>query len=191
MGNVSYDVSMSLDGFITGANVRPEAGLGDGGERLHEWGFNSADPRNREIVEGWASTGAIIVGRTTYDLSIPYWGADGPMGAARVPTFVVSHSVPKDIPDSAVYTFVDSIEAALEKAKQAAGDKEISITGANLAKQFLKLGLIDEVSIHLIPVLFGRGTPLFGDLNSQHILLEPVEVIETAEVIHLRFRVVK
>jgi dihydrofolate reductase len=164
--------------------------LGDGGERLHEWN-NSADPRNREIMESWASTGATIVGRTTYDLSIPYWGADGPMGAARVPTFVVSHSVPKDIPDSGVYTFVDSIEAALEKAKQAAGDKEISITGANVAKQFLKRGLIDEVSIHLIPVLFGSGTALLGDLNSQHIALETVEVIETAEVIHVRFRVVK
>ena len=63
MGKVIYDISMSLDGFITAANVRPEAGLGDGGERLHEWGFNSADPRNREIVAGWASTGATIVGR--------------------------------------------------------------------------------------------------------------------------------
>ena len=72
MGKVTYEVSMSLDGFITGAIVRPEAGLGDGGEQLHEWGFNSADPRNRKIVESWASTGAIIVGRTTYDLSIPY-----------------------------------------------------------------------------------------------------------------------
>ena len=106
MGKVIYDVSMSLDGFITGANVRPEAGLGgDGGERLHDWGFNSADPRNREIMAGWASTGAIIIGRTTYDLSIPYWGADGPSGAARVPTVIVSHSVPQDIPDGGVYTF--------------------------------------------------------------------------------------
>jgi dihydrofolate reductase len=191
MGKVYYDVSMSLDGFITGANPRPEAGLGDGGEQLHEWGFNSADPRNRKIVGGWASTGAIIVGRTTYDLSVPYWGADGPMGEARVPTVVVSHSVPKDVPDGGVYTFVDSIEDALEQAKKAAGDREISITGANVAKQFITLGLIDEVSIHLVPVLFGSGTPLFGDLDSKHISLEPAEVIEAADVIHLRFRVLK
>ena len=191
MGKVIFDVSMSLDGFISGANVRPEAGLGDGGERLHEWGFNSADPRNREIVEGWTNTGAVIVGRTTYDLSIPYWGADGPLGAARVPTVVVSHSVPKDIPDGGVYTFVDSVEAALEAAKKAAGDKDVSITGANVAQQFITLGLIDEVSIHLVPVLFGSGTPLFGDLNSEHISLETLEVIETPEVIHLGFRVVK
>ena len=117
MGKVFYDVSMSLDGFIAGANPRPEAGLGDGGEQLHEWGFNSTDPRNREIVESWARTGAIIVGRTTYDLSVPYWEADGPMGAARVPTLVVSHSVPQDIPDGSVYSFVNGVEAAFENAK--------------------------------------------------------------------------
>jgi dihydrofolate reductase len=191
MGKVIYEVSMSLDGFITGANVRPEAGLGDGGERLHEWAFNSADPRNREIVAGWASTGATIVGRTTYDLSIPYWGADGPVGAARVPTVVVSHSVPQDIPDGGVYSFVNGVEAALEKAKKLAGDKDVSMAGANIAQQFIKLGLIDEISIHLVPVLFGSGTPLFGNLDSEHISLETIEVIETAEVIHLRFRVVK
>ena len=127
MGNVIFDISMSLDGFITGANVRPEAGLGDGGEQLHEWGFNSADPRNREIVESWASTGAIIVGRTTYDLSIPYWGSDGPNGVARIPTVVFSHNVPQDIPDGSVYSFVNGVEAALEKAKHAAGDKDVSI----------------------------------------------------------------
>ena len=191
MGKVIYDVSISLDGFISGANVRLEAGLGDGGERLHEWGFNSVDPRNRAIVEGWRNTGATIFGRTTYDLSIQYWGADGPTGAARVPVVVVSHSVPQEIPHGGVYNFVNGVEAALEKAKELAGDKGISITGSNVAQQFLKLGLIDELSIHLVPVLFGSGTPLFGDLDSKHISLDPVEVIETAEVIHLRFRVVK
>jgi dihydrofolate reductase len=99
--------------------------------------------------------------------------------------------VPQDIPQGGVYSFVDSVEAALETAKKLAGDKDISITGSNVAQQFLKLGLIDEISIHLVPVLFGSGTPLFGDLDSKHIPLEPFEVIETAEVIHLRFRVVK
>ncbi|MGH7961102.1 MAG: dihydrofolate reductase family protein [Candidatus Binatia bacterium] len=191
MGKVIYVVSMSLDGFISGANVRPEAGLGEGGERLHEWGFNSADPRNREIVAGWASIGAIIVGRTTYDLSIPYWGADGPTGAARVPTVIVSHSVPQDIPSGGVYTFGNGVEAAFETAQKLAGDKDISTTGANVAQQLLTRGLIDEISIHLVPVLFGSGTRLFEGLDSEHISLETVEVIETAEAIHLRFRVVK
>jgi dihydrofolate reductase len=142
-------------------------------------------------VESWASTGAVIVGRTTYDLSIPYWGADGPLGAARIPTVVVSHSVPKDIPNGGVYSFVNGVEAAFEKAKKAAGDKDVSITGANVAQQFIKLGLIDKMSIHLVPVLFGSGTPLFGHLDSEHIQLDTVEVIKTPEVIHLRFRVIK
>jgi dihydrofolate reductase len=139
MGKVSYDISMSLDGFITAANVRPEAGLGDGGERLHDWAFNSKDPRNRELLAKGASLGAIIAGRNTYDLSVPYWGADGPTGPARVPTVVVSHSVPKDTPDGGVYTFVDRVEVALETAKKAAGDKDVAIMGgANIAKQFIK-----------------------------------------------------
>jgi dihydrofolate reductase len=192
MGKVSYDISMSLDGFITGANVRPEAGLGDGGERLHDWAFNSSDPRNRELLAKGASLGAIITGRNNYDLSVPYWKADGPTGPARVPTVVVSHSVPQDIPNGGVYSFVDGVEAALEKAKKLAGDKDVAIMGgANIAQQFAKLGLIDEISIHLVPVLFGDGIRLFEHLDSEHIPLETVEVIETAEAIHLRFRVVK
>lgn len=194
MGKVIFDVSMSLDGFITGANPHPEAGwggLGEGGERLHDWGFNSDDPRNREILERYAATGANIFGRTGYDHSILNWGADGPTGAARVPTVIVSHSVPEDIPDGGVYTFVDSVEAAFETAKNLAGDKDIVIMGANVARQLLKLGLIDEISIHLVPVLFGSGTRLFEGLEGEHISLEIIETIQTPEAIHLRFRVVK
>ena len=191
MGKVVYDISMSLDGFISGPNVRLEAGLGDGGERLHDWGFNSTDPRNRELVEAWVNTGAIIVGRKTYDLSIPHWGADGPIGSARVPVVVLSHSVPKDVPAGAVYTFVDSVEAAFEKAKQAAGDKDIGVQGPHTAQQFIQRGLVDEIFIHLVPVLFGSGVRLFEHPGSEHVPLETVEVIQTAEAIHLRFRVVK
>ena len=192
MGKVIYDISMSLDGFITAANVRPEAGLGEGGERLHDWAFNSADPRNRELLAKGASLGAIISGRHTYDLAVPGWKANGPTGAARVPTIVVSHSVPQDIPDRGVYRFAASIEAALEKAQKAAGDKDVAIMGgANIAAQFLKLGLVDEISIHLVPVLFGSGIRLFEHLDSAHIQLETTEVIETKEATHLRFRVIK
>jgi dihydrofolate reductase len=195
MGKVINNISMSLDGFITGANVRPEAGwagLGEGGERLHDWGFNSADPRNREIAEAVvASTGAVIVGRTTYNVSIPNWGADGPIGSTRVPTIVVSHSVPKDIPDGGVYMFVDSVEAAHEEAKKAAGNKDIVVHGANTAQQLITLGLIDEILIHLAPVLFGSGTRLIEDLSGDHVQLETTEVIETKGAIHLRFRVIK
>ncbi len=194
MGKVIFDISMSLDGFITGANARPEAGwggLGDGGERLHDWGFNSADPRNRAIMEWYATAGANIFGRTGYNHSILNWGADGPSGAARIPTVIVSHSVPRDVPDSSVYSFVNSVEAAFETAQKLAGDKDVYITGADVAQQFLKRGLIDEVSIHLVPVLFGSGTRLFEGLDSEHIPLEIIEVIQTAEAIHMRFRLVK
>jgi len=194
MGKFIFDISMSLDGFITGANPRPEAGwggLGKGGERLHDWGFNSDDPRNRKIMEKYATMGANIFGRTGYDHSILNWGADGPSGAARIPTVIVSHSIPQDVPDNGVYSFVDSVEAAFETAKKLAGGKGVYITGADVAKQFLKLGLIDEISIHLVPVLFGSGTRLFEGLDSEHVPLEPVEVIETKEAIHMRFRVMK
>ena len=194
MGKVIFDVSMSLDGFITGANPRPEAGwggLGEGGERLHDWGFNSDDPRNREVMERYVTMGANIFGRTGYDHSILNWGADGPSGAARVPTVIVSHNIPRDVPQGGVYSFVDGIEAAFETAKKLAGDRDVYITGADVAGQFLKLGLIDEVSIHLVPVLFGSGTRLFEGLGGEHISLETLEVIETKEAIHMRFRVAK
>jgi dihydrofolate reductase len=194
MGKVIFDISMSLDGFITGANPHPEAGwggLGEGGERLHDWGFNSDDPRDRDIMEWYASIGANIFGRTGYDHSILNWGADGPTGSARIPTVIVSHSLPQEIPAGGVYTFVDSVEAAFETARKLAGDKDIYITGADVAGQFLRRGLIDEISIHLVPVLFGSGKRLFGGLDGERVSLEIIEVIQTARAIHMRFRVVR
>ena len=194
MGKVIFDISMSLDGFITGANARPETGwggLGEGGERLHDWGFNSADPRNREVMEWYGTAGANIFGRTGYDHSILNWGADGPSGAARIPTVIVSHSVPSDVPEGGVYSFVNSVEEAFETTKKLAGRKDVFIMGANVAGQFLQRGLIDEISIHLVPVLFGSGTRLFEDPAIEHIWLETMEVIETKEAIHTRFRVKK
>lgn len=190
MGKVIYDMSISLDGFIAAANARPEAGLGDGGEKLHDWGFNSVDPRNRKIAEAWVTMGAIIYGRTTYDHSIKYWGANGPTGDARVPTIIVSHNVPKDIPDDGVYTFVDNTEAALAVARKAAGNKNIGLQGGNVAQQFIAHGLVDEIFIHLVPVLFGSGTRMIDNLDGKHIRLESTEVIQTKEATHLRFRVV-
>jgi dihydrofolate reductase len=194
MGKVVYDISMSLDGFIAGANARPEegwAGLGDGGERLHDWGFNSTDPRNLKVVEGWAGTGATIFGRTTYNNSILNWGADGPTGPARLPAIILSHSVPRNVPAGGVYTFVHSVEAALETAKKAAGGKDIGISGGNVAQQFIARGLVDEIFIHLVPVLFGAGARLIDDLGGKQVQLETIEVIETKEATHLRYRVVK
>ncbi len=193
MVKVIFDMSMSLDGFVTASNVRPEAPLGDGGQRLHEWAFGD-DERNRELLaEAVNSVGAVIAGRRTYDLSVPWWGADGPAGPARVPVFVVTHAGPEEVPEGGVYTFVtDGIESALGEAKVAAGDKDVAVMGgAEIGQQYIRVGLIDEISIHLVPVLFGSGTRMFEHLGSEHIQLETAGVIETPEATHLRFRVVE
>jgi dihydrofolate reductase len=193
MGKVIFVISMSLDGFITAANRSPEEPMGEGGERLHEWAMNSEDSYNREMLTQAASSlGAVIAGRRTYDDSLPWWGADGPTGPARIPLFVVSHSVPEEIPEGGVYTFVDGIEAALARAQATAGEKDVSVMGgAEIAQQYIRAGLIDEIQIHLVPVLFGSGIRLFDHLGSEHIQLETTEVIKTDAAIHLRFRVLK
>jgi len=166
--------------------------MGDDGERLHDWAFKSEDPRNREQLETGAKLGAVIAGRNTYDLSVPYWEADGPTGPARIPVIVVTHQAPEDVPEGGVYSFAEGIQAALQQAQQAAGDKDIAVMGGtNIAQQFIQAGLVDEISIHLVPVLFGSGTHLIEDLGGEHISLETIEVIQTREAIHLRFRVVK
>jgi dihydrofolate reductase len=193
MAKVIFDISMSLDGFVTASNVRPEEPLGEGGQRLHEWAFGE-DERNRELLtEAVDAVGAIIAGRGTYDLSVPWWGADGPTGPARVPVFVLTHAEPEDAPEGGVYTFVtDGIERALEQAKAAAGEKDVAVMGgAHIGQQYIAAGLVDEISIHLVPVLFGDGTRMFEHLGGEHFQLETAGVIETPETTHLRFRVVE
>jgi dihydrofolate reductase len=193
MAKVIFDISISLDGFVTASNVRPEEPLGEGGQRLHEWAFGE-DERNRELLtEAVDAVGAIIAGRGTYDLSVPWWGADGPTGPARVQVFVLTHAEPEDAPEGGVYTFVtDGIERALEEAKAAAGDQDVAVMGgAHIGQQFIAAGLVDEISIHLVPVLFGDGTRMFEHLGGEHIQLETAGVIETPEATHLRFRVVE
>ena len=192
MGKVVFDISMSLDGFMTAANQRPEEPLGEGGERLHEWAFGE-DPRDREVLAGGAGNlGAVICGWRTYVDSMPFWEADGPTGPARVPVFVVCHEVPEKVPEGGVYTFVtDGIEAALEQARAAAGDKDVTVMGgADTGRQFIGAGLVDELSIHLVPVLFGGGTRMFEHLGDGHLQLENLGAVQTAAATHLRFRVV-
>jgi dihydrofolate reductase len=190
MGIVIYDKSASLDGFIAGANVRLEAGLGEDGERLHDWAFQDEDGL-KLIEREVANLGAVICGRRTYDMSIPHWGADGPTGSARVPLFVLSHGVPDDVPDGGLYTFVDTLESALARARGAAGDRNISVMGADVGRQLMNAGVIDEISVHVVPVLFGSGTPLFGAGVDEHVTLELVGVTETRYATHLRYRVVR
>jgi dihydrofolate reductase len=189
MSKVFFDISMSLDGFMTAANQRPEEPMGDGGLKLVDWAFGG-DERDRAVLtDGIAGTGAMIAGRRTYDDSLPWWGADGPTGDARLPVFVVSHSTPEDLPEGGVYTFVDGIKPALEEARTAARDKDVTVMGgAETGRQYIEAGLIDELSIHLIPVLFGSGTRMFEQLGDEHLQFEPVNTIQTKAAIHLRLR---
>ena len=191
MSTVVFDISMSLDGFVTASGRRPEEPMGDGGLKLVEWAFGE-DERNREFFERSISElGAVIAGRETYDTSLPWWGADGPTGSARRPVFVVTHEAPAESPEGGVYTFVtDGIESALERAKAAADGKIVTVMGgSSIGQQYIRAGLVDELSIHLVPVLFGGGTRMFEHLGSEHIQLETVEVIETPAATHMRFRI--
>jgi dihydrofolate reductase len=190
MGKVVYDISMSLDGFITAAGQTPLEPMGAGGERLHDWAFGD-DERDREVLStGLAGTGAVITGRRNYTDALPWWGADGPTGPARLPIVVLCHEIPADPPPpGGVYTFVTGgVEQALKRAREAAGDKDVTVMGgAETGRQFLAAGLVDEISIHLVPVVLGGGTPMFtGGLPVE---LENIGSLQTAAATHLRFRV--
>lgn len=181
MGKVIFDMSISLDGYIAGADRTPQEPLGRGGERLHDYGEAAGDCLDRLVAE----TGSIIAGRTTYDHSVPWWGANGPIGK---PVIVLTHAVPEEYPEDSVYTFVvDGLQAALDAAQAAAGDGDVAISGADTGQQYLAAGLIDEVSIHLVPVLLGGGTRMFGQLPAVAGPVSLVESLETPGALHLRY----
>ena len=187
MGTVVIDMGMSLDGYIAAPNDTPDQGLGEDGMRLHNWAFD--DPSVFEKVFGnlIEETGAVIMGRRSYDNSIEAWGGKGPIG--ETPCFVVTHR--PFTPPSPIFTVVtDGIESALAQAREAAGDKRIGLMGANLDQQFLAAGLVDEIRIHLIDVLLGGGRRLFDQLP-QRVELEQTSVGEAGGVTHVEYRVVR
>lgn len=192
MNTLALDLSISLDGYITAAGRTPEEPLGRGGERLHEWAFGS-DERNRALLSDAVGTlGAVITGRRTYDDSLPGWRSDGPAGSARRPVVVVTHEPPAESPPNGVYSFATSVEDALTQARALAGDGVVCVMGgADVARQYLAAGLLDEISLHIVPVLFGDGTPLFARTGAEHVRLEPLEVIPTDTATHVRYRVVR
>jgi dihydrofolate reductase len=164
MTKVIFDISMSLDGFVTASNVRPEEPMGDGGQRLHEWAF-SDDVRNRELLaEAVNVVGAVIAGRRTYDLSVPWWEADGPAGPARVPVFVVTPAEPEDAPEVGVYTFVSGgIESALKQAKAAAGEKDVAVMGgAEIGQQYIKTERARDLSKAGMEQCLGKMAAIFA-----------------------------
>ena len=189
VGTVIFEISTSVDGFATAADPTPDEPMGIGGQQLHAWAFGDDDGGNELAAVSQARTGANIAGRKTYDSSIPWWGADGPGGAARTPTFIVSHTVPDDVPDGGVYTFVGSPLEALESAQTVAGDRSVDVFSPSIGNQLLAAGAVDEIHLYVAPVLFGAGTPLFQALP-RHVQLEPLGIRHTTLTTCLRYRVV-
>jgi dihydrofolate reductase len=190
---VVFDISMSLDGFMTASDRTPDEPMGRGGLRLMDWAL-SDDSRGAQVLrDGVASLGASIAGRETYDTSLPWWGADGPSGQERKPLFVVTHKAPETSPENGVYTFVtDGLESALAQAKAAARGRVVCIMGgAALGQQYIAAGLVDELSIHLVPVLFHHGTRMFEHLGVNHTQLDVLDVVSTPSATHLRYAVRK
>lgn len=187
MGVVEANISMSLDGFVTGPNLTEHPGLGEGGEVLHAW--LGGDQRKRMIDETFGSVGAVITSRKVYELT-GGWGEDG---FYRMPVFVITHRA-HDVVVKGETTFnfvTDGVQSAIEQAKAAAGDKKVHVMGgASVIQQALQAKLVDELAIHLAPVLLGAGTPLFDQLDNP-IELEPAGVVESQPATHLRFRVLR
>jgi dihydrofolate reductase len=192
-------MSMSLDGFIAGPNEGPDNGLGDGGERLHEWaipdggGLEEIEATRRsgsvngKIVDEFMSTGAVVAGRGTFEPA-GGWGGDHHDG---VPIWVLSRRAPGiDVSQWPLVTYVDDVKTAMAEAKRAAGDKNVLVHGAAVAQLALAAGVLDELEIHLVPVLFGQGRRLFDNLAPEHIELERTRVLEgEGGVTHLHYRV--
>ena len=188
-------MSMSVDGFIAGPNVAPGNGLGDKGQRLHEWFLPDADPEkrtgshltgaNRDAVDEAMTTGAVVVGRRTFELA-GGWGGDHHDG---VPIFVLSRRQPDRELTWPGVTYVSDVSAAMNMAKEAAGDKDVLVHGARTAQLALAAGVLDELQIHLVPVLLGQGERLFEDMPPEHIELELLRSVDGPGVTHLRYRV--
>ena len=181
-------MSMSLDGFITGRDDGPEHGLGIDGEVLHAWlgepvaelpHFDPPGPSGQVFDEVMA-TGAVVVGRKTFDYA-GHWNGDH----HGVPIFVPTRGTPP-APQSDWVHYVPDAAAAMRGAKAAAGEADVMVHGADLAQSLLREGLLDELEIHLIPLLLGSGRRLFGD---ERVRLEVARVIEAPGVTHIRYRV--
>ena len=191
MGNAVLFMSMSVDGFIAGPRDGPGNELGDGGHRLHEWFLADADAgrqltgASRDVMDEAMSTGAVVVGRRTFELA-GGWDGDHHDG---VPIFVLSRRRPDPAMQWPAVTYVPDVAGAMHAAKDAAGDKDVLVHGARTAQLALAAGVLDEVQIHLVPVLLGQGRRLFDDMPPDRVELELVRDGDGPGVQHLRYRV--
>jgi dihydrofolate reductase len=215
MSKLTFDITMSLDGFIAGPNQTLEQPLGEGGDRIHEWMYGLASFRERHGMEGGetnadsevleesvANTGAVLMGRRMFSGGVGpwetdpnpdgWWGDDPPF---HVPVFVLTHHARETVAKQGgtSFTFVtDGIEAALEQARAAAGDKDIAIAGgADVVQQCLTAGLVDEFQVHVAPLFLGDGVRLFDQLGAKQPKLEGISLSGSPAVTHLKYRVVK
>jgi dihydrofolate reductase len=198
MPKVAAGITTSLDGYISGPNDGPGRGLGDGGERLHYWVFGGAwsydeDPRgeatgaDKEFLDrATARGGAIVGGRNTYEAA-GAWGGQNPFG---VPFFIVTHR-PEDAPADAGFTFVNGLDEAIAQAREAAGSKDVFVMGgADVIRQALRAGYVEELSITIAPVVLGDGKRLFDDFD-ETVNLEHLSLLQSPFATHISYRVVR
>ena len=200
MSQVVLDITMSLDGFVTAPDDGPGRGLGDDGERLHYWVFGGpwtygeaqqerpgATGVDREVLDELMEAGAAVVGRRMYDVTNG-WGGKSPFG---VPCIVVTHRIDDQPNPESGFEFVDGIEVAVDRAREIAGGRKVGIGGgASVAQQALQADLVDELQIHIAPIILGAGLPLFGELGTR-LQLERTRVLESPFATHIKFRVLK
>jgi dihydrofolate reductase len=212
MAKLRCEVSMSVDGFIAGPNPSEEYPLGEGGMQLHEWAFKLTvwrEPHGQEGGEVNASTaiveaslaniGATIMGRKMFGGGPGPWGAppwDGWWGEDppfHSPVFVLTHHAREPLQKQGGTTFffvTDGIESALEQAHEAAGGKDVALSGgADVVQQYLAAGLLDELHLNIAPVLLGEGTRLFENITAADLALEPIRIVDAPGVVHLQYRV--
>ncbi|MBV9797434.1 MAG: dihydrofolate reductase [Solirubrobacterales bacterium] len=189
-------MSISLDGFIAGPNERLDNGLGDGGSRLHEWALPGANADGKDIVrpagvngqvfDEMMSTGAVLAGRGTFEPA-GGWGGDHHDG---VPIFILTRRDPNDLRQWPRVTYVSDITTAMTQAKEAAGDKNVLVHGAGIAQVALAARALDEMELHVIPVLFGQGRRLFEGLAAEQLELERTRILQgEGGVTHMHYRI--
>jgi dihydrofolate reductase len=191
-------MSMSLDGFIAGPNERPDNGLGDGGERLHEWALagghgpedldviRRSGGVNGKVIDDFMATGAVVAGRGTFEPA-GGWGGDHHDG---VPIFILTRRDSDELKQWPLVTYVDDVATAMARAKEAAGDKNVLVHGAGTAQLALGAGVLDEIELHVVPVLFGQGRRLFEGLPPEQIELQRTRILEGENgVTHMHYRV--
>jgi len=198
MTQVNAGITTSLDGYIVGPNDGPGRGLGDGGERLHYWVFGGPwsydeEPRgeptgaDKEVLDdAFARVGAVVGGRNTYEAA-EAWGGHNPFG---MPFFILTHR-PEDAPADDGFTFVNGLDESITRARDAAGSKDVFIMGgADVIRQALRAGVVQELSISIAPVVLGGGKRLFDGFD-QPVSLEHLRLLQSPFATHITYRVVR